>query len=276
MTSPLLRVTWSRATSVHDDPSVSVTPRRSSCLVAYRCASFENAPSGASPRSTMMTWAADTSVLSYRMGITSCTSSARAAAISTPGPGPDHDEVERARVDQARVGLHIFEDLQDAGADPLGVREGIEGERELLGARRVEEVRLGSGGDHQEFALDHFTAGECDGVPPWITRGDLVGAHFDVIRVGEHLIQVERDVARRQLSRGDLVQQRLELMEPVLVEQSGAHAFGSDKLLGAGYAGETAADDEHTAHLRLAQCSAPDLTWLRPYSAALEVNPGQG
>ena len=66
----------------------------------------------------------------------------RAGDLDAGRAPADHDDVERAAVDQRRIAVDLLEQPEDAGAQPGRVVERIEGERVLRGARSSEEVRL--------------------------------------------------------------------------------------------------------------------------------------
>ena len=100
----------------------------------------------------------------------------RAGELDAGRPAADDDEVERALRDQRRVAVGVLEHAEDARAQPLRVVERVERERVLLGPRRVEEVRLRAGGQHERVARDALAVGRRDRARRGVDRRDLARA----------------------------------------------------------------------------------------------------
>jgi hypothetical protein len=113
-----------------------------------------------------------------------------------------------------------------------------------VGAGRTEEVGLRPRGEDQRVAGEHVSVGRGHAVRRRIDRRHLgqLDLHVDVIV--EELAQRVRDVARGQLRRRDLVEQRLELVIVVAVDQGDPDVVAVGQPPGAADAGEAAADDD--------------------------------
>ena len=137
-----------------------------------------------------------------------------------PGrPGAHDDEVERAVGDAGRIVVRRLEDLDQPGPQPRGVVHGVQREGVLLGARRVEEVRARAGRHHEVITGERLTVSGGDGARRRIDLGDRELLDQDGRIAVEDPAQRPRDVGRRQLGRGQLVEQRLELVVVVAIEQ---------------------------------------------------------
>ena len=152
----------------------------------------------------------------------------RAGQLDAGRAAADDDEVERARVDQRRVAVGLLEDAEDARAQPLRVVEGVERERVLLGPRRVEEVRLRAGREHERVALDALAVrGRHRVAPPGRSTRPAASLTSTFSSSRNSLRSEIRDVARGELGRRHLVQQRLELVVVVAVDQRDAHVVAA-------------------------------------------------
>jgi hypothetical protein len=169
----------------------------------------------------------------------------RPGGLDPGGAATDDDEGERALVDQLGVGAGVLEQLEHPGADPFGVLERVQREGEPVGPRGVEEVRLGTGGQHDHVGADHLPIGQRHRRRRRVDRHHLAGPDLDVVVLGEHGLEVEPDVAGGELSGRHLVQQRQELVVGVAVEQGDPDTRLAGQPPGAGHAGEAAADDHH-------------------------------
>ena len=143
----------------------------------------------------------------------------RARRLHTGGSGADDHEVQRPLVDAGGVGVGGLEDLDQPGAQRLGVIEGVQRQGVLLGPGRVEEVGTRSDREHQVIPGEDLTVGGRDG-----PRGRIDGRHGDLLHVDRRLVledaaQGTGDVAHGQFPGRDLVEERLELVVVVLVEQ---------------------------------------------------------
>ena len=85
--------------------------------------------------------------------------------------GADDDDVEGALVDAGRVVVGGLEDLEQAGAQRLGVVDGVQREGVLLGARGVEEVRPRAGRQHEVVAGERLTVRRRHGPRRRVDRG---------------------------------------------------------------------------------------------------------
>jgi hypothetical protein len=158
--------------------------------------------------------------------------------------GADDHDVERAVGDACRVVVRGLEDLDQPGAQPRGVVHGVQREGVLLGARRVEEVRARAGRHHEVIAGERLTVSRRHRAGRRIDRGDGELLDHDGRVAVEDPAQRPGDVGHRQLGRGHLVQQRLELVVVVAVEQRDRHVVLGE-LPGAADAGEATPDDDH-------------------------------
>ena len=156
--------------------------------------------------------------------------------------GPDDDDVEGALVDVGRVAVGGLEHLEQPGPQRLGVVDRVEREGVLLGARGVEEVGPRPGGEHEVVPGERLAVRRRDGAGGRVDRGHRQLLDGDRLVLVEDGAERAGDVGGRQLGRGHLVQQRLELVVVVAVEQRDGHAVLAE-LLGAADAGEAAADD---------------------------------
>ena len=136
----------------------------------------------------------------------------RAGSLDARRAPADHDERERALVDQVRVLVRVAIELEHARTDPLGVLERVERERVLGSAGSSEEVRLRPGCEHDDVAGERAAVVERERPGLGVGADDLSRSDLDVARVFEDLLEVEPDVRGGQLRRCHLVEQRLELV----------------------------------------------------------------
>ena len=179
----------------------------------------------------------------------------RAGQLDARRAAADDDEVQRALADQRRVAVRGLEHLEDARAQAGGVVERVERERVLLGAGRVEEVRLRADRQHERVAGELLAARQLDAVGRRVDGGHLAELDLDARVVAEQLAQRERDVDRGELRRRHLVEQRLELVVVVAVDERHADAVLARQPLDAADAGEAAADHDDV-QAGQATCSA--------------------
>src|SRR5512143_3390928 len=78
-----------------------------------------------------------------------------------------------------------------------------------------------------------------------VDRLDLGRAHGDVVMSAEHVCQVETHILRGELGCGHLVEQRLELVEAVLVDQGHLDVRLAGQPPGAGDASEPTTDHQY-------------------------------
>ncbi len=169
----------------------------------------------------------------------------RPGDLGPGGPGADDDEGEGPLLDQAGLALHRVEDVDDLGAQPVGVVDRVEREGVLLGPGGLEEARPRAGRQHQRVAGEAAPVLGRDR-PLRGVHGCGLGDHHLHVGMGvEQLVQGEGDVGARQLRRRHLVEQRLELVVVVPVDQGDVDVLVLGEGARAAQAGEPAAHDDH-------------------------------
>ena len=159
------------------------------------------------------------------------------------GAGADDHEVKRPLFEAARVEIGVFEQAQDPVAEVLRVERRVQREGVLGRSGNAEEVRLGAHRHDQMIPGERVAVRRGDGSRVDVDRDDLGELDVHRLVLAEETAQRAHHVARGKLGRGDLVQQRLELVVRVLVDQGDRHS-GLAEFLGAGDAGEPGADDD--------------------------------
>ena len=147
------------------------------------------------------------------------TSASAPGGLHAGRAGTDDHEVQRTLVDQLRVAVRVFEHREQARPETLGVVEGVERERVLLGTRGVEEVRLAAHRQHQVVARERDAVGARHGLGRRIDLGDVGHSTVTLLRLRKIAPQRAGHVGDVHLGRGDLVQQRLELVVVVPVDE---------------------------------------------------------
>ncbi len=84
----------------------------------------------------------------------------RAGRLDACRTAADDHEGQRTLVDQIGVGARVLEQLQHARANPFGVVQRVERERELVGALGVEEIRLRARGEDDAVGFELAVVGE--------------------------------------------------------------------------------------------------------------------
>ena len=171
----------------------------------------------------------------------------RAGRLDAGRAAADHDEVQRAAVEQRGVAVGSLEQAEDPRAQARGVVVAVEREGVLLGARRAEEVRDRAGGHDDRIAGQGLSLGHRHGSPGGVDGGDVAELDVDVRVLPEQLAHLEHDVARGDLAGRDLVQQRLELVVVVAVDERHAHVLVVGQAPGAREAGHARAHDDDVA-----------------------------
>jgi hypothetical protein len=102
----------------------------------------------------------------------------------------------------------------------------------LGGTGDPEEVRLRAGREHEHIAGELLAAGERDRPTLRVHRGNRGSSNVHIGVCGEDVGQVEPYVGRRELGRGDLVEQGQELVPSLAVQQSHLYALPTREPLG--------------------------------------------
>ena len=199
----------------------------------------------------------------------------RAGELHAGRPAADHDEVQRALVEQRGIAVRVLEHADDPRAQARGVVEAVERERVGVRARRAEEVRDRAGGHHEGVAGPGVAVRRRRGARRGIDRRHIGQLHVDVRVLAKQLAHLERDVARAELRGGDLVEQRLELVVVVAVDQRHAHVVVLRQPARAGEPGKAGAHDHHMrrAHATTSvRAGAPSRSRIRsPTRSALAI-----
>ena len=154
--------------------------------------------------------------------------SASAPASSTPvGPPPTTTKFSAPCAISDGSRSASSNTLEDARAQPLRVVERVERERVLLGASVWKKFGCEPAASTSASPLMRSPSAVVTVRVARSMIGDLRELDGDVLVVLEQLAQRVRDVARRQLARRHLVQQRLELVVVVAVDQRDAHVVAA-------------------------------------------------
>ena len=155
----------------------------------------------------------------------------------------DDDERQRAVVNKLGLGVGVRVQLQYPLSHVARVGEAVERKGELVRTLGMEEVGLCTGCQHEVVAGDRGAVGQGHTASVEI-GGDRIGLdRGDTALTAEHLGVFERDVLASQFSGGDLVEEWLELLVPVLVYQGDLGPGFLGERLGARHACETTAND---------------------------------
>ena len=264
---PSANTARSASTAVTDAPSLSSTPFSVSALAAYAWAFSENGARTTSPWSTSVIVAALMSRSWYRSRHHLVDHVGEGSGcLHAGGAGADDHEVEAPPV---RGGSGRGRRLRTGAGSGCGgsrvVERRVQREGVLGRSGNAEEVRLGAHRHHEMITGERVAVRRGDGSRVDVDRDDLGELDVHGLVLAEQTAQRAHHVARGKLGRGDLVQQRLELVVRVLVDQGDRHA-GLAEFLGAGDAGEPGADDDDAC--RRVAPSVEDMPVFVPFRRA--------
>ena len=164
-------------------------------------------------------------------------------------PASDHDDVQRAVVDERAVLVRRLPALEDVVLEPDRVRQRVHRKRVLGGALRPEEVHLRPEGEDEEVVGDGRETVEADLLRLEVDRGDRRLVDRRVVLVLDEVAERVSDGRRLEEARGQLVQQRLEGVVVVLVDDDDVDV-GLLQLVRGADSGEAAAQNEDLRSLR--------------------------
>ena len=176
----------------------------------------------------------------------------RARRLDAGRAAPDHDDVQGAVRDDARIPVGRLPALEQVILEPDRVREGVHREGVLGRALGAEEVDLGAEAEDEVVVGDRRQLGEAD-----LPRIEVDGGHRVLVDRGvvvalEQVAQRVPDARRLEQARRELVEERLEGVVVVPVDEHDL-GVGVLQLLGGAHTGEPAAEDQDAGRVMTAR-----------------------
>ena len=167
-----------------------------------------------------MTSARRTSSVSKSLASTIVNNSANAPLSSTPvGPPPATTMRQRALIDERAVPVGVLELSQHARPYADGVFERLERQGVLAHAGDAEVAADRAGGEDQVVVRDRCAVGDHDAALVEVDADDTRHLEVRVRLSPDHAADARRDVVGRDTCGRNLVEQRREGVEVVLVDQ---------------------------------------------------------